>query len=458
MNRIEESGFRFDLGPTITMMPDIYREVFEYCKQDPDDYIKMKKLDPIYQVTFGDGTVHSASSDLTKLTETLEEIGYEETKGYFKYIAEIYERYLVAKDWFIDRAFRKPTDFYNPKTLLAALRLKTFDNAYASVGKFVKDDKLKELLSFQTLYIGVSPFNGPSIYTIIPMIELIYGVWYIEGGMYSMAKGMEQLFLKLGGSVRYNSPVEEIVIEKGQTKGVRVGGEVIEADYVVCSADFPYALHKLLPEGFSQGKYSKKRLSKLEYSCSCYMLYIGLDRADFDGLKVHNLKFSADFKGNLNDIFEGRFPADPSVYVYAPGTVDPTVVPEGKMGLYVLVPVPNLKDGAIDWADEKTERDIRAKVYEKVKAIAPLKDFEDSILFEKVYTPLDWEKDFSAYAGATFGLRPTLVQSNYFRPQPKAKKAQGLYFTGSSAHPGAGVPIVLTSAKLAAQELEKDDR
>jgi len=458
MGVISGAGFQFDLGPTILMMPQIYREVFSYCGRNPDDYLEMQRLDPIYKVYFADGTVHEASSELSSLVRTLEDVGEADTQGYLAYLADVYKRYLVAKDSFIDRSFRRRTDFYNPKTLRAALKLKTFDNAFASVGKFVRDEKLRELLSFQTLYIGISPFNGPSIYTIIPMIELTYGVWFLKGGMRAMALALERLFREMGGQLFLDAPAERIVLEGRRARGVIVRGEEKPADYVLCTADFPYALDALLPSGFKQGKYRQAKVRECDYSCSAYMLYLGLDTRDFPGLNVHNLVFSGDFRANLRDIFAGQFPEDPSIYVYAPGLLDESLAPPGQLGLYVLTPVPNQKDGPLDWEDREALADYRRKVFGRIRRIAPLADFERHMIWEKAYTPRDFAADFNAFFGATFGLRPTLLQSNYWRPQPKASQYDNLYFAGSSAHPGAGVPIVLTSAKLAVQEILQDAR
>ncbi|MDD3306084.1 MAG: phytoene desaturase family protein [Acetobacterium sp.] len=456
MGVINGNGFTFDLGPTILMMPQIYEEVFSNCGRNPADYLQMERLDPIYKVYFGDGTTHEASSELSSLINTLESVSETETQGYLAYLADVYKRYLVAKEHFIDRSFRKATDFYNPKTLLAGLRLRTFDNAFDSVGKFVKDQKLKELLSFQTLYIGISPFNGPSIYTIIPMIELTYGVWFLKGGMRAMALAMEKLFLEMGGKLFLDAAVERINFDGKVARSVTVDGVAKSGDGVVCSADFPYAMKALLPDDFKHKKYQPAKVDDLDYSCSAYMLYLGLDKRDFPGLNVHNLVFSKDFRGNLEDIFAGRFPADPSIYVYAPALLDEDLAPTDQLGLYVLVPVPNLKDGPLNWEDQAAVAGYRRQALEKIRQIVPLEDFERHIIFEKTYTPLDFKDDFNALFGATFGLRPTLLQSNYWRPQPKAMGYENLYFAGSSAHPGAGVPIVLTSAKITVAEILRD--
>lgn len=460
MGLVEEQGFRFDLGPTIVMMPQIYRQVFSDCGRDPDDFLQMERLDPIYRVWFEDGTTHEASSELSRLIPELEAFSESETAGYLAYLSSIYRRYLTAKNHFIEKPFRKRSDFYNPKTLRAGLKLKTFKNAFDSVGDFVQSEKMRELLAFQTLYIGISPYNGPSIYTIIPMIELIYGVWFIKGGMRAMAEAMGRLFLELGGELLLDTPVDSILHDpknKRRVTGVQANGIEISADIVLCSADFPYAMQELLPDHFRHGKYSPAKTDKLDYSCSCFMMYMGLDCREFENLSVHNLVFSGDFKGNIQDIFEGRFPQDASIYVYAPAVKDPSLAPKGKLGLYVLVPVPNLADGPLDWENPEFISRCRDQAVQRMKRIRPLADFENHIIMEKVITPMDFKTMFNAAHGATFGLKPTLLQSNWWRPQPKAMKYDNLYFTGSSIHPGAGVPIVLTSAKLAAEEIVRDE-
>ena len=458
MDQIEMDGYLFDVAPTILMMPEIYKDTFRASGVDPEDYLTMERLDPIYKVWFEDGTSHTASSELSNLTATLEGVSEKETSGYLRYLSDTYDRYLTAKNHFIMKAFRKPTDFYNPKTLYQALKLRTFDSAYSSVKKFIDDPKLRQILTFQTLYIGISPFNGPSIYTIIPMIELLYGVWFLKGGMYAYIQAMEKRFLEMGGTLIHDTPVQAINISDKKAIGATdENGQYHPADLVLNSTDYPYALEELLPSTYKDRKYSSKNTDNLEYSCSCYMMYLSLDSNDFPGLNVHNLYFSTDFEGNLKDIFAGNYPKDASLYVYAPSIQDPDLAPEGKLGLYVLIPVPNLQIGTIDWTDPSTLAAIRSDAYERIARITPLKDFSTHVINETILTPKDFESRYNLKFGATFGLKPTLNQSNYFRPQPKAKGIENLYFCGSSNHPGAGVPIVLTSAKLAVDEILKDD-
>lgn len=456
MNQIQGDGFSFDVGPTIVMMPSQYREIFELCDRDPNNYIPMERVEPLLEINFAAGGRLPLSNNLSELTASLEAVSEHDAQGYFEYLSELYKRYLIAKDNFLQRPFRKPTDFYNPKSLIAGFKLHTLGDAYSSVSKYVQDDRLRDALAFQTLYIGISPYEGPSLYMIIPMIELLYGVWFIKGGMYAMAKGMERLFEELGGVVHKSAPVERIAIENGRAVGVVDGQGMHSADYVVCNADFPYAIEELVKDAPARGKYTPKKVAAMEYSCSCFIMYLGLDK-QYPANSVHTIRFASDFKKNIADIFDTvRFPSDPSFYLYAPSVLDTSLAPEGMQTLYVLVPVPPISAESPAWAEEDIEF-CRDKILDLLERETEYSDIRDHIIYEHIYTPVDFESRFNASNGATFGLRPTLFQSNYWRPHNKATNCENLYFCGSSTHPGAGVPIVLMSAKLAAEELMKDD-
>ena len=455
MNQIKTAGFTFDLGPTIVMMPEIYREVFEFCGKDPDDYIPMKKVDPMLKLYFNKEEPIEFSNDLIELTKTLENISPEDTQGYFAFLADIYQRYTIAKEAFITKSFRGFWDFYNPKSLWAGIRLRTFSDAYTSISKFVKDDRLRKSLAFQTLYIGVSPYQGPSLYTIIPMIELFYGVYFIEGGMYTLATSLARLFEELGGKIVYETSVDEILIDNKIAKGIRIGKDQVMADAIVCGADFPYAMKELIPDERKRGKYTNKKIAKFEYSCSCFLMYLGLDKK-YPEEHLHSIYFAEDFKQNVDDLFErGKLPDDPSFYLYRPSLMDDSLAPEGQKGLYVLVPVPELSKYE-KWT-EQTMQAYRQKIIRLLKEKTIFKDIDEHIVSETLITPKDFSERFNAYNGATFGLKPTLKQSNYYRPHNKFSAAENLYFCGSRTHPGAGVPIVMQSAKLAVEELLRDD-
>lgn len=459
MHRIELQGYHFDLGPSIVMMPELYRELFELCGRNPDDYIPMQRLDPMYRVYFGDDPDHpyDISSDLTSLMKTIEGISEDDAAGFLEYLQEIYKRFIVAKNHFIQQPFRQPKDFYNPATLKQAIKLKTLDSADHFLSKYIKHERLKQMISFQTLYIGISPYNGPSLYSMIPMIEFFYGVWFIKGGMYTMASAMERLFLELGGEIHYNSPVEEICIYQGRATGVRAANQIWNADYVVCNADFPFAMKNLVKDVKAKGKYTDKKIDSMKYSCSCFLMYLGMDRKYEEVDHVHNFIFNEDLERNLADIFEGNLVDDGSFYVYIASKIDPSLAPEGKDGLYILMPVSDLSTAKYEWTEE-TIAFYRNYILKSLKKVKGFEQIDQEIVAETYMTPKDFESKFNAYNGACFGLQPTLSQSNHLRPQSKATHCEGLYFTGSSTHPGAGVPIVLLSAKIAVQELLLDDR
>lgn len=457
MHQLMADGHTFDVGPTLVMMPSVYREVFELAGRDPDDYIPMTKLDPMYEVYFKDKQYrhYRISSDLVDLMEMVEKKGPENAKGFLAYLAEIYSRYQVALDHFISRPFRKRSDIYNPKMIRQALKLKTFDSADHMMASFMPDKDLQQMLSFQTLYIGVSPKKGPSLYNIIPMIELLYGVWFVKGGMHTVAEKMAELFEKLGGKINYNTRVDGIVIEENKVKGVSIRDKVTEAAYVVCNADFPYAITELVKEPKARGRFTPEKVDKMDYSCSCLVFYWGVD-GECEELAAHTFIISKDLDDNLERIFDGRLIEDPSIYLHIPSRVDRDMAPSGKSSFYVLVPVSELETAKYEWTEETIEH-YRNSALATLQEIPGLSDLKDRITTELIFTPKDFKKHFSAYRGATFGLQPTLRQSNHWRPQAKSMECEGLYFTGSSTHPGAGVPIVIESGRICAEELRRDE-
>lgn len=457
MNRIRLDGYQFDLGPTIVMMPELYREVFEEAGRDPDDYIPMERLDPMYSSYFDKGEVHyEVSNDLVKNIEMFESISSDDAEGFLKYLSDLYHRFNIAKDHFLQRPFRDAKDFYNPFMISQGLKLKTLNNAENLLKKYIKDRRMRQMISFQTLYIGISPAKGPSLYTIIPMIEFLYGIWFIKGGMHTMASAMERLFLELGGQIKYNAEVEQIVIEDGKASGVLLNGEIMHSDLVMCNADFPYAMKNLIKEPQHKGKYTDKKIDGMDYSCSCFVLYLGMDKKYPQIENVHNFVFSENLDKNIEQIFNGEIIEDPSLYMYIGSKKDQTMAPEGKDGIYVLMPISDLKTMKYEWTDEVAAM-YREKMISKLKNLPGMTDIEEEIVTETMITPLDFEERYNAYNGATFGLRPTLTQSVHLRPQSKATHCDNLYFTGSSTHPGAGVPIVLLSSKIAVGELLKDE-
>lgn len=457
MHQIKMEGHTFDVGPTLVMMPAEYRELFTMTGRDPDQYIPMTKLDPMYEVYFKDKPYrnYKVSSDLVDLLKIAESKGPENARGFLNYISSIYQRYQIALDHFITRPFRKSQEIYNPFMLWQALKLKTFDSADQMMASFIPDQDLQQMLSFQTLYIGVSPKKGPSLYNIIPMIELLYGVWFIKGGMHTMASQLAKLFQELGGVIHYNSKVDQIIIEDKKVQGILVGDQKIKAPYVISNADFPYTITNLITEPTVRGKYTPEKINKMDYSCSCLIFYWGV-AGEFPELNTHNFIITEDLEANLSSIFEGDLIKDPSIYLHIPSNADSDMAPTGKSSFYLLIPVSELSTSQYEWNDQTVDY-YRQKALQTLEGIPGLAKISQLITLEQVFTPLDFEQRFNAYRGATFGLQPTLKQSNHWRPQAKSMTCEGLYFTGSSTHPGAGVPIVFLSGKICCEELRRDN-
>lgn len=457
MYQIRKDGYTFDVGPTLVMMPSIYEDVFKSAGKNPEDYITLKKLDPMYDVYFDREELkkYSLTSDITELTAMMEEKGPKTALGFQQYLAEIYKRYQIAMDHFIRRGFRSWKDFYNPFMLTQALRLKTFDSADNMMAKFVKDKDVQQMLSFQTLYIGVSPKKGPSLYNIIPMIEILYGVWFLKGGMYAMARAMEKLFLELGGTIHHNAEVTNIVIENGRAVAVELDNKKVPADYIVSNADFPYTMKHLIQDKKARGRYTDKKLDSMEYSCSCLIFYWGMAKK-YSDVETHTFIVSKDLDTNLSQIFTGDFIDDASVYLSIPSRGDESLAPGNKDAFYVLIPVSELETAKYEY-DENVIAKYKENALKKLERLPGCENVRNEIVSESIMTPLDFKNQFNACRGATFGLQPTLTQSNHLRPQAKAKKCENLYFTGSSTHPGAGVPIVLESGKICAEELRRDN-
>ncbi|MBC9784223.1 phytoene desaturase [Heliobacterium chlorum] len=453
LSAIQAEGYSIDVGPTIMMMNDVFHQYFKDLGRSIEDYLDLVRVNPCYHLHFTDGTCMKPSIDLKELLDEIRSFNPDDVDGYLKYLAQIHRRYQVAREKFIEKSFTKPSDFFNIDTLIGMMQLRTLNNMYDDIARFIKDERLRISLTFQAIYLGVSPFDAPSIYTLIGYVEHgLSGVWYPKGGMNAITQALVKLLGEFGGSLRVNAEVEQILIEQGRAVGVRLAnGEVLKADVVISNADFPYTMENLVP-GSHRGKYTPQKLNSMEVTCGAFMLYLGVNRR-YDNLHLHNIYFTPDYKYSMDELFtRQQLPQDPAMYVYRPTKYDDTVAPPGKDIIYVLVPVPNLSSG-IDWKKE-THR-YRELVIKKLERQG-LTDLSKHIEFERIYTPETFQNRFNTYQGAAFGLAPSLFQSGYFRPHIKSKEVPNLYFSGASVHPGGGVPVVLVCGKLVSEQVLVD--
>ncbi|MFH1691199.1 MAG: phytoene desaturase family protein [Candidatus Omnitrophota bacterium] len=430
---LEDKGFKFDMGPSFVLMPDFFREVFSYCGQRIQDYLDLKMLDVHYKIFYPDNESLTVFADQEKTREQLKRM---EVGGHFAYdrlIAETEKIYNAVKPLLYE-CF-SPKDLLNPAYWMMPFKMKVFETYWKLVRRFFKSDKLCYALTFEAMFMGVSPFQTPAFYSIITYSDHVQKVFHPMGGMYQIPRALEQLGGRLGVKYHYNSEINHIE-KKGNVFYLASGAQVFEADRVVINADYAYAQEELL----------KRQIPKYQYSCSTYLLYLGL-RKKIKGLYHHNLFFSSDLPKNLKQIFEtGEFSQDPSFYVHVPTVTDSSLAPEGKDLVYVLVPVPNLQT---QMDIKKHEEELRAYIFRKMRH-ACLEDIESLIEVEHKFYPQDFISRYHIKFGATFGLSHNLMQSAFFRPLNYDQKMPGLYYVGASTQPGGGLPPVLAGSRIVA--------
>lgn len=455
VNFLKREEYTFDLTASILMTPQIYKEVFTYANKNFEDYLKFIKVEPNYRTFYNDSTSYDFSSDFTKLTETLEKISIEDSAAFVRFLGDSYEKYLIADKYFLKKPLTRFIDFFNPVTLTKALNTKTFSTTYDYLKKFIKDEKLIKYICFQAMYVGISPYEGPNIYTLVPTISELYGLWYIKGGMYTYIKALEKVIYELGGKINTKAEVEEVLINGKRAYGIRVNNNIEKADLVICNSDFSYTMNALIKDKNAKGKYKENKLSKMKYSCGTFIIYLGLKKK-YPILKVHNLYLGEDFEKNIQAPFVGNLPEKPSLYIYCSSSIDEEMAPKGKETLNIMVRVPNLLFNNLVWT-QHTIKEFRNSVINTLKNIKGLEDIEENIEVEHYLTPMDMMNCFNSYGGASFGLSHTLAQTNYFRPSIKSPKIKNLYFVGESVHPGTGVSIILNCSKIVTEEILKNN-
>lgn len=273
--------------------------------------------------------------------------------------------------------------------------------------------------------------------------------------MYSFVNAISQLIVELGGIIKTGATVDEIIFSKDRAIGIKTSQVIEKADIIICNADFPYAMKDLIRNEYFKKEYSDKKLSELKYSCSTFIIYLGL-RKKYPQLSVHNIYLGENFKKNIESAFEGNLPENPTLYIYCPSRIDDSMARNEGECLNIMLRVPNLFFNKITWDDVVTIEKLTTRIIMEIKKIKGLEDIEENIVYKNYLTPLDIECRFNAYGGTAFGLSTTLTQTNYFRPHFRSEKANNLFFVGNSLHPGPGVSLVLNSSRLVTEEILKD--
>lgn len=436
--------YTFDIGPTFFMMDFVLRDIFKKTGRNLDDYAKLSRLSPMYRLHFNDKTIDIHDEEKLMRKELARVFPGEESG--LKLFEKLEKKRFEKLYPILSRHNNTIWDAFKPNFLSALPSFAIGRSIFTVLGRYFKQGNARLCFTFQAKYLGMSPWECPGAFAMVPFVEHQYGIYHVQGGLNALAGAMAKVVGEEGGSVRYGKTVREIIVEKGAAKGIVLeNGEKVLADKVIVNADFAYAMNNLVKEGTLK-KYSRKRLAKKQYSCSIFMLYLGVKKK-YD-LPHHSIVFAHDYKKNVGDIFDGRLTKrDFSFYVQNAGYSDPTLAPRGKSTLYVLVPVPNNKSD-IDW--KKNAPIIRERVLELMEERLGLGDIREHIEVEKIITPERWEYDFNVQYGAVFNLGHQLRQMLWFRPHNRFEEIENVFLVGGGTHPGSGLPTIYESGRIAA--------
>jgi phytoene desaturase len=449
--QLVKNGYVFDMGPSLITAPDIVRDVFESAGRKMEDYINLIPLNPYYRIYFSDGSYIDYTGNSNSMKEQMAKFNPSDALNYDKFMEVSKKMYHIVIDEGLGAV---PFDKWSLmlKFIPRAIGLNAIFSSYNFAKKYFKDFRHRFVFSFHPLFIGGNPFRAPAIYQMIPYLEKEGGVWFTKGGMYSLVRAFEKLFLELGGEIYTSCEVESIQVENGRVKGVIANENFYPADIVVSNADFKHTYGKLLKNA-KRNKWNDKRLEKVKYGMSCFLIYLGVKRK-YPKLLHHTIIVSKRYKELVEDIFERHIlPDDFSMYLHAPTRTDESMAPPGCESVYILVPVPNLKAN-VDW--ESYSYIYAKKILDYLERDFGLEDLQNSIEVMEIFTPLNFYKRRNNILGAPWGVEPRLNQTAIFRPHNRSEDIKGLYLVGANTHPGAGIPGVLLSAKATERAILED--
>lgn len=444
----DRDGFKFDLGPTFFHYPEVIEDIFKAIGLDAHDELNLHKLDLNYRLIFGQGGQLDCTSDLDEMTERIRALsGDNNANAFRRYVADNRVKLHKSKAC-LQEPWYGPTDLLSKRAMRVAGVLRPQRSVAGDLMKLFDDDRLMLAMSFQTKYLGMSPFNCPSLFTMLAFLEYEYGIFHPIGGLGSVSERMASIAKDLGVTFRMNEAVESVIMEGKTIKGVRTGKGEFFADKVVMNADFAQGMTQLFPDSVRK-KWTNKKLDGKKYSCSTFMLYLGIDKT-YEDLPHHQIYASANYQKNLEDIEKNHKLTwdDPSVYVQNACVVDPSLAPEGCSTVYALVPVSHIHEN-IDWSKEKDA--YRDRVLEQIEEKLGFEGLRDHIVTEMVITPEDWGDH--CYRGAVFNLAHGLDQMLWRRPKNQFDEINNLYLVGGGTHPGSGLPVIYESARISSKLL-----
>ncbi len=443
--------FRFDMGPTFFLYPRVLDDIFTACGREMAREIDLIRLDPQYDLIFEAGGHIKATPDLQRMMAEVAKLAPRDAAALPRFMADNRQK-LAAFRPVLEAAFHGMRDLVRPHMLKSLPMMRPLRTVDSDLSTYFRDERVRLAFSFQSKYLGMSPYRCPSLFTILSFMEYEFGVFHPRGGCGAVMETLARVAGDLGANFRLGEPVQEILFNRRRATGVRTEAGEEAFDAIVVNADFAHAMQHLVPDRLRR-RWTDRKLAEKKFSCSTFMLYLGLEGID-EELAHHTIYLSADYKRNIAQIEAGRAPpTEPSFYVQNACVTDPGLAPPGHSTLYVLLPVGNKTAEGIDWAAEAPR--LRATALDRLKRVG-VKDVERRIRFERMITPHDWEHDLSIYRGATFNLAHSLDQMLCFRPRNRFEDLDGVYLVGGGTHPGSGLPVIFESARITSRLMADD--
>lgn len=447
---IHAAGFRFDTGPTFFLYPRILREIFAAAGRNLDDEVEMKRLDPQYRLVFGSGGELLATPDIEKMEKAIAALSPGDAvqfRDFLKENREKLERFIPC----LESPFESWKDLARPGMLKLLPLLRPWRSLDDDLRSFFSDERIRLGFSFQSKYLGMSPFSCPSLFSILSFLEYEHGVFHPMGGCGAVTEAMARVAQDLGAKILLDEPVEEILFENRKAVGLRTATRRLRADAVVVNAEFAEAMRRMVPNKLRR-KWTDERIESKRYSCSTFMMYLGIE-GRYDHAAHHTIYLSEDYRQNLEDIEKlHRLSDDPSFYVQNACITDATLAPEGMSTLYVLLPVTH-EHPNVDW--KKEEPRFRELALQQLARIG-IDDVEKRIRVERRHTPRTWGSEFALHRGATFSMAHSLDQMLHLRPHNRFEDLDSVYLVGGGTHPGSGLPVIFESARITSRLLLED--
>lgn len=442
-------GFRFDLGPTFFLYPRILERIFSDCGRDLHSEVELVRLDPQYRLVFGSGGELLATPDERRMEEAVSKLSPEDAGAFSRFMLDNREKFRRFAP-FLQKSFEGWSDLFSPDLLKLVPLLKPWRSLDAELGKYFSDERIRLAFTFQSKYLGMSPFRCPSLFSILSFLEYEHGVYHPIGGCGAISAAMASVAADLGVEFHYGDPVERMRFEAGRVMSVTSASGEYVADATVVNADFARTMTKLVPDALRR-RWSDRRIASKRFSCSTYMLYLGVE--GLSDAPHHTIYLSTNYRSNLADIEGGRSVGDdPSMYVQNACVTDPSLAPAGMSTLYVLIPVAHEHPG-LDWRKEAPR--MRELALARLEQLG-IGGVRARIRHETVITPDNWRDDHEIHLGATFNLAHDLSQMLHMRPHNRFEDVDGMYLVGGGTHPGSGLPVIYSSARITSRLLLDD--